>query len=87
MKIQGYETIKNDRSTGARDRVALLVKYGLAIIKEYRNIDFNIQGRRRRSGRLGHDRTRMRHIPIKLNSLLSRNNENDRLKLNSQTRF
>ena len=42
FKIQGYDTIKNDRSTGARDGVAFLVKHGLVINKEYRNIDFNI---------------------------------------------
>ena len=42
MIIQGYDTIKNDRSTGARGGVAFLVKHGLVINKEYRNIDFNI---------------------------------------------
>ena len=42
FKIQGYDTIKNDRSTGARDGVAFLVKHGLVINKEYRIIDFNI---------------------------------------------
>ena len=42
FKIQGYETIKNDRSTGARSGVAFLVKHGLVINKEYRNTDFNI---------------------------------------------
>ena len=42
FKIQGYDTIKNDRSTGARGGVAFLVKHGLIINKEYRNIDFNI---------------------------------------------
>ena len=42
FKIQGYHTIKNDRSTGARGGVAFLVKHGLIINKEYRNIDFNI---------------------------------------------
>ena len=42
FKIQGYDTIKNDRSTGARRGVAFLAKHGLAINKEYRNIDFNI---------------------------------------------
>ena len=42
FKIQGYDTIKNDRSAGTRGGVAFLVKHGLAINKEYRNIDFNI---------------------------------------------
>ena len=42
VKIQGYDTTKNDRSTGARGGVAFLVKRGLVINKEYRNIDFNI---------------------------------------------
>ena len=42
FKIEGYDTIKNDRSTGARGGVAFLVKHGLNINKEYRNIDFNI---------------------------------------------
>ena len=41
LKIQGYDTIKNDCSTGTRGRVAFLVKHGLVINKEYRNIDFN----------------------------------------------
>ena len=42
FKIQGYDTIKNDRSTATRGGVAFLVKHGLVINKEYRNIDFNI---------------------------------------------
>ena len=42
FKIQGYDTIKNDRSTGARGGVAFLVKHGLVINKEYRDTDFNI---------------------------------------------
>ena len=42
FKIQGYDTIKNDCSTGARGGAAFLVKYGVVINKEYRNIDFNI---------------------------------------------
>ena len=42
FKIQGYDTIKNDRSTGARGGVAFLVKHSLVINKEYRNTDFNI---------------------------------------------
>ena len=42
FKIQGYDTIKNDRSTGARGGVVFLVKYGLVINKEYRNTDLNI---------------------------------------------
>ena len=42
FKIQCYDTIKNDRSTGARGGVAFLVKHGLVINKEYRDTDFNI---------------------------------------------
>ena len=42
FKIQGYDTIKNDRSTGARGGVAFLIKHGLVINKEHPNIDFNI---------------------------------------------
>ena len=42
FKIQGYDTIKNDSSTGTRGGVAFLVRHGLVINKEYRNIDFNI---------------------------------------------
>ena len=42
FKIHGYDTIKNDRSTGIRGGVAFLVKHGLVVNKEYRNTDFNI---------------------------------------------
>ena len=42
FKIQGYDRIKNDRSTGARGAVAFLVKLGQVINKEYHNKDFNI---------------------------------------------
>ena len=42
FKIQGYDTIENDRSTGARSGVAFLVKHGLVINKEYLDTDFNI---------------------------------------------
>ena len=42
FKIPGYDTIRNDRSTGLRGGVAFLVKHGLVINKEYRNEDFNI---------------------------------------------
>ena len=42
FKIQGYGTIKNDRSTCATGGVAFLVKRGLVINKKYRNTDFNI---------------------------------------------
>ena len=42
FKIQGYDTIKYDRSTVARGGVTFLVKHGLVINKEYHNIDFNI---------------------------------------------
>ena len=41
FKIQGYDTIKIDRSTGVRGGFAFLVKHGLVINREYRNIDFN----------------------------------------------
>ena len=37
FKIQGYDTTKNDCSTGTRDGGAFLVKHGLDI-----NIHFNI---------------------------------------------
>ena len=40
FKIQGYDTIKNDRSTGVRGGVAFHIKHGLVINKEYRNTDF-----------------------------------------------
>ena len=42
FKIQGYDTIKSDRSTSVRGGVAFLVKHGLVINKEYRDADFNI---------------------------------------------
>ena len=42
FKIPGYDTIRNDRSTGLRGGVAFLVKHGLVVNKEYRNEDFNI---------------------------------------------
>ena len=43
FKIQGYDTIKNDRSTGTRGGVDFLENTdGLATNKEYGNIDFNI---------------------------------------------
>ena len=42
FKIPGYDTIKNDRSTGLRGGVAFLVKNGLVVNKEYRNEYFNI---------------------------------------------
>ena len=34
--------IRNHRSTGTRGGVALLVKHGLVVNKEFRNADFNI---------------------------------------------
>ena len=40
--ISGYDTIRNDRSTGRKGGVAFLVKHGLVINKGYRNGDFNI---------------------------------------------
>ena len=42
FQIQGYDTIKSDRSTGHGGGVAFLVKHGLVVSKEYRNTDFNI---------------------------------------------
>ena len=42
FKIAGYDTIRNDRSTGQKGGVAFLVKHGLVINKEYRNSDFSI---------------------------------------------
>ena len=33
FKIQGYDTIRNDRSTGRRGGVAFLVKHGLVVKK------------------------------------------------------
>ena len=42
FKILDYDTIKNDHSIGARGGVAFLVRHGLVINKEYRNIDFDI---------------------------------------------
>ena len=42
FKIQGYDTIQNDRSTGLRGGVAFLVKHGLVANKELRNAVFNI---------------------------------------------
>ena len=40
--ISGYDTIRNDCSTGQRGGVAFLVEHGLLINKEYRNSDFSI---------------------------------------------
>ena len=42
FKIPGYDTIRNDRSTGQKGGVAFLVKNGLVVNKEYRNDDFDI---------------------------------------------
>ena len=42
FQIPGYDTIRNDRSTGQGGSVAFLIKYGLAVNEEYRNNDFNI---------------------------------------------
>ena len=42
FKIQGYDTIRNDRSTGQKGGVAFLVKHGLVVNKDFRNADFNI---------------------------------------------
>ena len=45
FKIQGYDSIKNDCSTGARGGVAFLIKHGLVINKEYRNTKFQYHNR------------------------------------------
>ena len=37
LKIPGYDTVRNGRSTGLRGGVAFLIKHGLN--KEYRNAD------------------------------------------------
>ena len=42
FRIPGYDTVRNDRSTGQKGGVAFLVKHGLVINKEYRNSDFSI---------------------------------------------
>ena len=42
FKLPGYDTIRNDCSTGLRGDVAFLVKHGLVVNKGYRNEDFNI---------------------------------------------
>ena len=42
FRISGYDTIRNDCSTGQRGGDAFLVKHSLVVNKEYRNGDFNI---------------------------------------------
>ena len=42
FKVPGYDTIRNDCSTGQRGGVAFLVKNGLVVNKEYRNDNFKI---------------------------------------------
>ena len=42
FKIPGYDTIRNDHSTGQREGAAFLVKNGLVANKEYRRDDFKI---------------------------------------------
>ena len=42
FKIPGYDTIRNDRSTGQKGGVAFLAKNGPVVNTEYRNDDFNI---------------------------------------------
>ena len=42
FKIPGYDTIRNDHSTGHRGGVAFFIKHDLVINKKYRNEDFNI---------------------------------------------
>ena len=42
FRIAGYDTIRNDHSTGQKGGVAILVKHGLVVNKEYRNSDFSI---------------------------------------------
>ena len=51
FKIQGYDTIQNDRSTGLSGGVAFLVKHGLVVNKEFRNADrFQYYNRKRSLG-------------------------------------
>ena len=40
--VSGYDTIRNDRSTGQGGGVVFLVKHDIVVNKEYRNSDFNI---------------------------------------------
>ena len=42
FQIVGYDTIRNDHSTGQKGGVAFSIKHGLVINKEYRNSDFSI---------------------------------------------
>ena len=42
FKVPGYDTVRNDHSTGTRGGVVFLVKHGLFINKQYRKEDFNI---------------------------------------------
>ena len=42
FRISGYDTVRNDRSTGQKGGVAILVKHGLVVNKGYRNSDINI---------------------------------------------
>ena len=42
FKIPGYDTVRNDRSTGQGGGAAFLKNNGLVADKEYRNEDFNI---------------------------------------------
>ena len=42
FKIQGYDAIRNDHSTGTKGGVDFLSKHGLVVNKEFRNADFNI---------------------------------------------
>ena len=42
FKITGYDTARNDHSTGQGGGVAFFVKHGLVVNKEYRNNYFNI---------------------------------------------
>ena len=45
FKIPGYDTIRNDRSTGQGGGVAFLVKNGQVVNKEYRKNDFQNHNR------------------------------------------
>ena len=42
LRVPGYDTIRNDRSTGQKRGVTILVKHGLVVNKEYKDSDFNI---------------------------------------------
>ena len=42
FRIPGYDTIRNDHSTGQKGGVAILIKHCLVVNEQYKNSDFNI---------------------------------------------